>query len=173
VDYQSFARSKINNSMKTNLRVFWIGILIYTVSFCLKAVGEWNPISGNGMGYGFALAILMFISPLYWINEVLFNGAPWLGDHIGFFWKFSIFLIGWINPIFLITAFLELSEYRRRLFFILRIATFAILPFTWILFFQARHQVYPRDGYFLWILGMLLAMFPAQFSPSGPDIPQA
>jgi hypothetical protein len=43
----------------------------------------------------------------------------------------------------------------------------------WVLFFQARQRVYPREGYFLWILGMLLAIFPAQFSPGGPDISQA
>jgi len=158
--------------MKTNLKVFWIGILIYAASFCLKAVGEWNPIQGNGMGYGFALAIFMFISPLYWINKALFNGTGFLGDDFGFFIQLSVFLIGWINPIFLIAAFLELSEYRPRLFFILRITIFAILPVTWILFFQARQGVYPREGYFLWILGMLLAMFPAQFSPGGPDSSQ-
>jgi len=102
----------------------------------------------------------------------LFNGSPALGDNFGFFIQLSVFLIGWINPIFLITAFLELSEYRPRLFFILKITIFAILPVTWVLFFLARQQVYPREGYFLWILGMLLAMFPAQFSPSGPDISQ-
>jgi hypothetical protein len=73
----------------------------------------------------------------------------------------------------IIAAFLELSEYCPRLFSILRIAIFSIVPSTWVLFFQARQQVYPREGYFLWILGMLLAMFPAQFSPSGPDISQA
>ena len=155
--------------MKTNLKVFWIGILIYAVSFCLKAVGETNPISGNGVGYGFALAILMFICPLYWINKALFNGTGFWGDNFGFFIQLSVFLIGWINPIFLIAAFLELSEYRPRLFFILRITIFAIMPVTWVLFFLVRQAVYPREGYFLWILGMLLAMFPAQFSPGGPD----
>jgi hypothetical protein len=82
-------------------------------------------------------------------------------------------LIGWINPVFIIAAFLELSEYCPRLFPILRIAISSIVPVPWVLFFQARQRVYPREGYFLWILGMLLAIFPAQFSPGGPDISQA
>jgi hypothetical protein len=36
--------------VKINLKVFWLGMLIHTVGFCLKAVGEWNPTPGNGMG---------------------------------------------------------------------------------------------------------------------------
>ena len=159
--------------MKINLKVFWIGILIYAVSFCLKAVGEWDPTPSNGMVYGFTLAIFTFLGPLDWIHKALFNGNGSWGDNFGFSLKLSIFLIGWINPVFIIAAFLELSEYRPRLFSILRIAIFSIVPITWVLFFQARQQVYPREGYFLWILGMLLAMFPAQFSPGGPDISQA
>jgi hypothetical protein len=156
--------------MKIELKVFWIGILIYTISFCLKAVGEWDPTPGNGMVYGFALVISMFLFPLSWINRALFNGSPTFGDDFGFFIQLSIFVVGWINPIFLIAAFLELSEYRPRLFFVLRITIFAILPATWVLFFLYRQEFYPREGYFLWILGMLLATFPARFSPTGaPD----
>jgi len=69
--------------------------LIYTVSFCLQAVGEWDPTPSHGLAYGFALAIFAFLGPLDWIDKALFNGNGFWRDNFGFSLKLSIFLTGW------------------------------------------------------------------------------
>jgi hypothetical protein len=64
----------------------------------------------------------------------------------------------WINPVFLITAFLVLAETHQRLVVILKVAVILMIPFTW-LFFATFRLLYPREGHFAWVLGMLLVLF--------------
>jgi hypothetical protein len=70
----------------------------------------------------------------------------------------SLLIAGWINPVFLVTAFFVLAEAHQRLVALLKVAVVVMIPFTW-LFFATFRAVYPREGHFLWVFGMLLALF--------------
>jgi peptidoglycan/LPS O-acetylase OafA/YrhL len=126
--------------------LFWIGISIYAGSFLLVDV------VGNGPGRGYVSA---------WVSLVL----PWSGNpfgHQGIFENkpaeyFALLLSGWINPVFLLTLFCIRRKRPRRLINILRMAILLMIPCCWVVF---HHEgFYPREGHFLWILGMLLVLF--------------
>ena len=70
---------------------------------------------------------------------------------------FSILFSGWINPAFLVTLVLVLIKPRWRFSIVLRYIVTLMFVFCWIVFFQLH--LYPRQGYFLWMLGILLALF--------------
>jgi hypothetical protein len=65
---------------------------------------------------------------------------------------------GLINPAFLITVVLRLCAANSRLVSILKFATILMLPSCWIVFYGQK--LYPREGYFIWTIGMLLVLFP-------------
>lgn len=68
--------------------------------------------------------------------------------------KLSFFLNGWINPIFLVVVILMLLDKTPKLTRFLRYALLPMVAFCWIaLLYQ---HAYPREGYFLWTIGMLL-----------------
>jgi hypothetical protein len=124
------------------------------------------------MAYEFALPIFTFLGPLDWINKALFN-ANGLGYHLGFSLKSSLFRIGCIHPVFNHCRISGIQQMPPEAVFHPENRNISDRARHGPLFFHARQQVCPREGYFLWIVGMLLAMFPAEFSPSGPDISQA
>jgi hypothetical protein len=59
--------------------------------------------------------------------------------------------------------FLELSEPHERTASILKIVLLVMMAFT-VVFFTSCGGDYPREGYFLWLAAMLLAVFSEQFS---------
>jgi|SRR5579872_2319539 len=133
--------------MTRRSRIFWVGLLIYAASFFLIALG-----GSPGPCYGFYAAFYAFILP--WNNHPIGPGGifdsklEWL----------SLLLSGWINPIFLTAAFLDLTGIHKRAFAILRVVVVLVTPFCWI-FFVCSHDYYPREGHFIWILGMLVVLF--------------
>ena len=133
--------------MSTERTLFWIGLLSYTASFFLFAFG-----SGGGRpvrGYGAAiLAILMLSHQNPFSPTSIFQG--------NIFEYVALLVSGWINPLFLITIALILLE-RRRAAVILRVTLLLMIPFCWIVFYYERF--YPREGHFLWLLGMGLTLF--------------
>jgi hypothetical protein len=62
---------------------------------------------------------------------------------------FSMVVAGLINPMFLLAAIRPNN--------ILRVCIVSMIPFTWIVMYFVR--LYPREGHFLWVLGMLMVLF--------------
>jgi hypothetical protein len=114
--------------------------------------------SGGDPFFGGFCAYFAFFYPL----ELLFRGVspPW--GPLGFI---SLVVSGWINPLFIIVAILDWAEFQQRLASILRKAILAMIPFSWFFAFYEVRMI-PREGHFLWIVGMLLTLYPKQFTPN-------
>jgi hypothetical protein len=138
-------------------KLFWIGILLYTFSFLLQAT--WSGPPGSSSMPGFVCAFLSFIGPLIEARDVLFRNLPSSLEPLAIL---SLLISGWINPVFALTMFLELAEQHERTAAILKIALLLMMPFTAIFF--VAFGVFPREGYFLWLVAMLLALFSERFS---------
>ena len=134
--------------MTRQLRIFWWGILIYAVSFFLVAA-QFGPTPW----FGFLAAIYSFCLP--WDNH------GWVVDHWGPFHNYfqwaALVVSGWINPVFIITAFLDLSGQYPRTVAVLRIVILAMIPFCWVFF--AFAFMIPREGHFAWVAGMVMVLF--------------
>lgn len=124
--------------------IFWIGLLIFAVSFALIAVGDTTPRSAPMQGY--QCAVFAFIVPLR--NSSDFHVPP--SDIFIFIsaWTNVVFL-GFLLVVLLARSHLGLSLFR---FFIL-----STIPFPWMAFYYGPY--YPREGYFLWLAGILLVVF--------------
>ncbi len=128
-------------------KLFWIGLLIYVFSFFLVAVAGQRVLSGPARGYH--CASYAFLLPLQ-----APRGESLTHNLLEFI---SLLISGWINPVFLIAVALFLNGRHKRSFTILRVIIFLMIPFCWIVFFY--EGLYPREGYFLWIMAMLLVLF--------------
>jgi hypothetical protein len=75
---------------------------------------------------------------------------------------------GWTN-LFFAASILALWRNQRRLFAILRILVLLTIPASWVVFYFGVH---PREGYFVWTIGMLLVLFSPsnQTSTSPPNL---
>jgi hypothetical protein len=137
--------------------LFWIGLLIYSISFFLLATGG---SVGDGRMPGLFCAFLSFFVPLKQASLALFHNVPIPIRPVPYF---SLLIAGWINPVFLITAFLILAEIHQRLVAILKVVIVLMIPSTW-LFFATFRMYYPREGHFVWVIGMLLVLFSDQLA---------
>jgi hypothetical protein len=124
--------------------VFWTGLLLYVASFFLIAV---VGLRGGETGISSAQAALLY--PWTHLNGMLLRKNP-----LEFF---SILISGWINPFFLITIILMSRKQFPQTIAILRIIILLMIPFCWIVFYY--EELYPREGHFLWVTGMLLTLF--------------
>jgi hypothetical protein len=142
--------------MTRQLKLFWLGMLVYVVSFFLPAVA-W-PGSSPPPIVGFVAAFISLSHPL---EEAIqfFQGVPPLFAPLE---DAALLISGCINPFFLLTAFLILIDGRGRALSICKILLLLMIPFCW-LFFTLRH-FYPREGHFLWVLGMLLVLFSGELA---------
>jgi hypothetical protein len=130
--------------------LFRAGLLIYSISFALFWGGCRLP--GCGPSRGYLAAFFAFVLPL---KENPFS-VPWL-FHDMIFEYVALVISGWINPVFLIVVALMLRGRYQRTEAILRIILLLMVPFCWAVFYD--YGFYPREGYFLWLFGMLLALF--------------
>src|SRR4051812_9653802 len=112
--------------LKKQPRLFWIGLLLYVVSFFLVAtVGD---LPEPATGYRWALIALMFPFAL----------PPWQLPHTGVFEQtpevlyVSIVLAGLVNVMFLVAVMIASFGRHRRLFLAFRAAVFICMPFCWI-----------------------------------------
>ena len=131
--------------MKKQHRLFWLGLLIYISSFFLTAV------VGRGLSLisvrGYDCAYLSLV-------------APWRKDYWGsVISSVPLEISGLINLVFWAAVLLILRGTPQRLVRTLRIAILLMIPFSWIVFYI--EQLIPREGYVLWIAGMILALFSA------------
>jgi hypothetical protein len=130
--------------------VRWIallaGIVMFAVSFVLPAVSQ----SGSSAGIpGFVCATDTLRIPWTHDGVSLLHQAP--GQY------FSLLLSGWINPLFLVSLLLILIKPRWRLSIWFRYLVTAMFVCCWIVFYQIHLD--PRQGYFLWMFGILLALY--------------
>ena len=131
---------------KTQNRYFWVGLLLYVVSFFLAAVAD--PIIGSSPLRGYQCAYLALLS---W--DALYR-TPDLRPR---FEMVSLVISGSINVVFLLAAIVAFAPRWRLVFFLLRTIVVLMLPFCWVVFYY--EQLYPREGYVLWTAGMLSTMF--------------
>jgi len=117
--------------------------MLYVVSFFLVAIKVNFP--GFTMR-GYECANDELLAP--WDANTTFDGR---------FDFLSTLISGWINPVFLITAIFVSLDRPRRLIAVMRIVLILMIPFCWIVFHY--EGVYPREGHFIWILGMSLVLF--------------
>jgi hypothetical protein len=148
-------------------KLLWIGLLLYVVSFFLMATGAPSPVDGqtpDGRMPGFLCAFFAFIYPLEEARLALFDHVPPTLGAISFI---SLLVSGWINPVFVVTVFLDLSEQYERRVSILKIVLVVMMLFTAVFFMTFPVLfLHPREGYFLWLVAMFLALFADSFSGS-------
>lgn len=135
------------------LKLFWVGLLFYGISFVLLATG--GDSAGNGRVPGLLCAIYAFFLPLVEARDKIFHNVPIVLTPASYI---SLLISGWINPVFGITAFLILTETHRKLTAVLKVSILLMVPFT-VVFFIDTPIFHPREGYFLWLIGMILALF--------------
>jgi|SRR5579864_4373005 len=128
--------------------LLWAGLLIYAASFALFAFagGGGRPIRGYGAAY---LALLIPLSENPFSAQSLFHDQ--IFDYV------ALLISGWINPLFLITVTLVVLRRCQRAVAIMRITVLLMIPFCWVVF-HFEH-FYPREGHFLWLVGMVLTLF--------------
>jgi hypothetical protein len=135
--------------------ILWLGLAIYAVSFFLvDAVGT-RP----GRGYISAyLALLIPWSHNLFGHDGLFEGRV--------FEYVALLLSGWINPVFLVAMLANWQGQNRPAYKILRGAVLAMIPFCWVVFYC--EGFYPREGHFVWIVGMWMALFSVEIGKARP-----
>lgn len=142
-------------------KVFWLGLTIYGISFFLLALGERGAGPATSPFFGVFCASFSLCYPWVEARDVLLRHVPPLFGPLAYI---SLLISGWINPLLLVVAFMDLAEIHQRLASILRKAILAMIPFAWLFsFYELR--MYPREGHFLWIIGMLFTLYPQLFSP--------
>lgn len=132
--------------------VFWVGFSLYVAGLFLPAVGGqgvYAPKPPSSLGW----AVDSFYFPFVYIHwhgfqSFLVNSGF---DHI------SVAISGWINPIFLVTVLLLLMGKASRITSLLRYVVLFLIPFGWIAFMD--EHVHPREGYFLWLVGVFLVLY--------------
>lgn len=132
--------------------LFWSGFLLYVVAFFLPAVYE----TGSAPLHGYYCALVTLVQ--VWTRE---GGALLHEEPLNYV---SLVISGWINPLFLISVILIPIRKAQRALGILRIIILLMLPICWIVFHNVK--VRPREGYFLWVIGMLLVLFSNKFRPA-------
>ena len=118
-------------------------MLAYALSFAVAAVSRRGP----GIP-GYQCAYYAFVTPL------LMDSDRIGGKTVVYI---ALLISGWINLVFLAALAMRWREGNRRPFKILRTITPLMIPFCWIVCYDAH--VYPREGHVLWIVGMVLALF--------------
>jgi hypothetical protein len=132
------------------------GIALFVISFILPAVKEVSASSASQGTPGFTCATLTLEMPWSKDGREMLKQLPVR--------YFSILLSGWINPAFLVTMGLVLIKPRWRPTIVLRYVVTFMFVFCWIVFYQVH--LYPRQGYFLWMFGILLALYSNKLSRS-------
>lgn len=133
----------------------WSGLLLYAVAFALPAISAPDSPPLPGYRCAFFVTVMQPWSP---DNRALVVHAPLR--------YIPLMLTGWINPLFLVTAILVLLRRASRLASVLRIIVVLLIPLCWVVFHY--ENVRPREGFFLWIGGMLLVLISANLRWSEP-----
>lgn len=125
------------------------GIAMFAVSFILPAVKEASAGSSASGVPGYTCAVLTLEMPWTRDGRDVLKESPLR--------YFSILFSGWINPAFIVTLLLVLIKPRWLASTVLTYVVTFMFIFCWIVFYQ--WHLYPRQGYFLWMVGILLALY--------------
>lgn len=130
----------------------WIALLagigMFAASFMLPAVKQASSAPGSHGIPGYECAFIALV-------VVLEQGGQLVRENPVQF--FAVLLSGWINPVFLVSLLLVLIKPRWRFAIWLRYVVTAMFVCCWIVFYQIHLD--PRQGYFLWMFGILLALY--------------
>jgi hypothetical protein len=86
------------------------------------------------------------------------------------FWMYLVALAGWTNPLILVFLPLSFGRQAVRARFAFALAILVCLMSTFVFFIFAPFV--PLVGYFAWLIGILLIIFPAMI-PATADAPGA
>lgn len=136
-------------TVRRNWILVVLGFAIFAAAFYLPAIKEVSASASDKGIVGYKCAILALELP--WGND----GAKILHDSPGMY--FSILISGWINPVFLIVLGLVLIKPGSRVFWALRVVVLLMFIACWVVFIQMHFR--PQLGYYLWMAGILLALF--------------
>jgi hypothetical protein len=152
---QSAAGEPVKAKSK-RLYIFFLilGLAIYAVSFALNAVRGADASSTSYSGWFCARFTLTYT----W-NLISKFSMPPLDQILS---VFSMVISGWINPIFLLSLFLRIWRQTRATAAVLTAVLPALQICCWIVFVTDR--LIPREGYFLWVAGMLIVPFAAKLA---------
>ena len=136
------------------------GIAMFAISFLptMPAVQQQSATSHSAGVPGFTCATVSLQMPWSKDGQSLRRQAP--------LQYFSILFSGWINPLFLVSLLLLLIKPRWRPSIVLRYVVTLLFLCCWIVFFELH--LYPRQGYWLWMFGILLALYSNKLSAPGP-----
>jgi hypothetical protein len=135
--------------MEINRKMLWIGLLLFATSFGLVELQENKFRTGSEPLWGFTCAYIALVAPLVERDVVL---------GMGFFTFVCLLIAGWINPVVLAIALLNILGVRGRSAFVLRNITLAMIPFSWVFAFYYMRD-YPSENFFLWTIGIPLVLF--------------
>jgi len=139
--------------VRRNWVVLAVAMALYVASFFLSVVGRvyGGRVSPGIVGYECASMTLL---------------SPWTPDALKSFPENPLLFIalvfsGWINLVFLITIGFLLKKGTTSATTMLRTALLLMMPACWIVFYQENAT--PGVGYFLWSVGMVVAIFSMSF----------
>jgi hypothetical protein len=124
-------------------KVFGLGLLVYAASFFLIAVVSSVDSAITERGYACAYITL-------WYGWSVAKSLPH-ASALTLIQFFSLIVAGLINPVFLLFA-IRPSK-------ILRVCLLLMIPFSWVVLYFWQPTLYPREGHFLWVIGMILVLF--------------
>jgi hypothetical protein len=131
--------------------LYLLGLFLSVFSFFLFATGNEPRGSVKMRGYVCAGASLFIILEEPQLQNLSARVRPW------------VFVSGLINPVFLLTLVVYWID-RGWPFAIARIVTTLLLGATVAVFVMGRDS--PREGYFFWVFGILLALYSRPTQPS-------
>jgi hypothetical protein len=133
-----------------NLTLFRTGLVLYALSFLLVAAADPQGVISPLRGYGCAYLALE--------GGLTHTPFPKSSDnYVRPFEYFSTLIAGLINPVFLVYVTLVFLEQKPQAAKVLRYLLLAMIPFCWTDFHFVK--LYPREGHFVWVAGMLLVIF--------------
>jgi len=139
--------------------MFWIGFLLYVLSFFAISVGLRIPSSTPDHGYESAVWSVFFAFAD--IKSRLLGDHP---DTRNLLEAFSLLASSLINVFFLFYVLASRIWRQWRGLEILGFLIVLMIPFCWIVFHY--ESMYPREGHFVWISGMLLTIISNKREPT-------
>ena len=130
--------------------LFCFGLLLYILSFFLFATRDsTGGLSGRLLGYECA-----YLGPEAVITNTPFSHGDRYEPPLPYL---AIFVAGLINPVFLVYVTLAFLGRKPKAMKVLRYVLVAMIPSCWLAFHFL--EIYPREGHFVWVGGMLLVLF--------------
>src|SRR5215472_5412876 len=138
--------------LKTHRILYCLGLSLYLASFFLVAFTNFQ-----GPVPGWAGAEMSVLISIIQVKDVLRGAPPVAHTPLEFF---SVFVTALINPAFLLCAVaapFTPTKNVAKVVKVSRVLTLLMIPFCWVVF---HYELYsPREGHFVWIVGMLLVLF--------------